>query len=414
LKFTAYFRQTFEPLLADPSAKRSGRRWSAGTKRLGLKRRYYRRAVKLFVSFAGNRETSAVTCDQWRAFQSWLTDVRGLSALQSPKLAYAVRRVLAHAAVPWAAVRSQTGSKKHAMPATFCEGSLLGAYKTLYEPVRLRGGSHLTKRLYWHTLTHFHRFLGREPLLSDLTCETANRLLASVRESGLAPRTVNAIRDRLLALWRFLHRTRVVDEWPVDVPEEVEPHRVPLAWSMEDVGKILTACRSMKGNCGDVPAAIWWESLHRVLLDTGERIRAVLGVTWDAVDLDAGSMLIAAELRKGKRRDRLYELHADTVAALRKMQGTGKVFPWHLNPSYLWPKYKRLLKSAGLTTGRTSAFHRMRKTTASHYQQAGGDASAFLDHSDPRITRRYLDPRIVKVKSAAALLPRPVMIGGDA
>jgi integrase len=40
-------------------------------------------------------------------------------------------------------------------------------------------------------------------------------------------------------------------------------------------------------------------------------------------------------------------------------------------------------------------FHAMRRTAASHFAAAGGDASHFLGHSSPRITEKYyLDPRI--------------------
>jgi integrase len=224
--------------------------------------------------------------------------------------------------------------------------------------------------------------------------------------SEVNPSGSSAREENLVAA---LHRKRLVEEWPGDVPEEVEPQRVPLAWTMEEVGRILRVCRRQTGRIGDVAAADWWECLHRVFLDSGERVGAVMGLTWDAVDLDSGTILIAAELRKGKRRDRLCELKPETVAALRRIVGTGKVFPWHLHPSYLYHRYKRLLKSAGLATGRTSGFHRLRKTVGSYYQAAGGHASAFLDHSDPWVTKRYIDPRICKVKSAAALLPLPVM-----
>jgi hypothetical protein len=66
----------------------------------------------------------------------------------------------------------------------------------------------------------------------------------------------------------------------------------------------------------------------------------------------------------------------------------------------------KICKRAGLPQNRRSKFHRIRKTTASFYQAAGGSAQSLLDHSSPAVTRRYLDPRIVAPKPAHELLPK--------
>jgi integrase len=53
------------------------------------------------------------------------------------------------------------------------------------------------------------------------------------------------------------------------------------------------------------------------------------------------------------------------------------------------------VKAAGLDGRRRVRFHQIRRSAASHYAAAGGDAVAMLDHSSPSITKRwYLDPRL--------------------
>lgn len=91
-----------------------------------------------------------------------------------------------------------------------------------------------------------------------------------------------------------------------------------------------------------------------------------------------------------------YPLHADTLTHLTKMPRFGPlVLPWPYHPTYLWDRYTTLLERFGLPSGRESKFHRLRRSVASHYEAAGGNATEFFGHSSRKVTRRYLDPRIV-------------------
>jgi integrase len=75
---------------------------------------------------------------------------------------------------------------------------------------------------------------------------------------------------------------------------------------------------------------------------------------------------------------------------------------------------RKIVRDAGLDAGRGFRFHAIRRSTASHFAAQGGDATAALDHSSPRLTRRwYLDPRIADhALRPAQVLPRidtPIM-----
>jgi len=277
-----------------------------------------------------------------------------------------------------------------------------------YLPLRLRSRSRSTVRLYRHTFRKFDEFLARQARLSDLTDATVSRLLSWCREKDLSPRTANKLRDQLLAIWRFACRKGVLRMWP-DVEPEPEPERVPQAWSQQQLSSLFTAIREAQGWIGKIRANLWWNALHLVLYDTGERIGAVMQLAWDNVDLDSGWVRFPAETRKGGRRDRAYRVAPETIEALRLILVPWRddVFTWPYDSVYIYARYKRLLRRAGLPNDRTSMFHRMRRTTASLFEAAGGNATELLGHSSRAVTKKYLDPRLLNAPQAIDKLPRP-------
>lgn len=281
-------------------------------------------------------------------------------------------------------------------------------YRDQFAPLRLRSRTDNTRRLYECTLRSFARFAGREPLMSDLNDATIARYLCWYRSLPRSPASVNKERNNLLAMWRWANRRKFIDTWP-DVEAETEPRRVPLAWTREQLRALYEALAAEPGVIGGVPACRWWLALHAVIWDTGERISAVLNLRWDTVDLSGGWLVVPASLRKGNRADKLSRLHADTVHSLRaiRLPSRAEVFPWPYCPNYLWHRYGRLLKTAGLPHDSRSKFHRLRRTVASFFEAAGGNATELLGHAHRRTTLAYLDPRIVPQQYAADLLFRP-------
>lgn len=284
---------------------------------------------------------------------------------------------------------------------------LLDFFETVYDPLRLRGKSELTRHHYRVQIRHFHRYLRRAPTLADLTDDGVARFLSWFRK-GRSPATVNKARNCLLAMWRLAARKTLVAVWP-DVAPEPEPERVPRAWMPEELTKLFGACQLEEGEVGGVPAAKWFRCIHLCMWDTAERVHAVMALRWSDVDLANGWVIVPAEARKGKHRDKAFSLHPDTVAALREIQEPRRelVFPWPFDVSYLYVRYKKLLRRAGLPTDRKSKFHRMRKSAASYMEAAGGNATDFLDHSSRDTTKAYLDPRICHRQQASSLLFRP-------
>lgn len=262
-----------------------------------------------------------------------------------------------------------------------------------------------TVRLHRGGIVQFGLTMGRISVVDDFSDENMMRHATRRLAEGRARATVSPEFCKLLALWRFAAKKRLIDQWPTVRPPRV-PDRVAMAWTKEELAKVFSVAH-LAGPVGDVPGYVWWGALLSVLWFTGERIAAALKIEWAGVDLHGLTILIPAEDRKGQTCDRLYPIAQDTADLLTKLPRDRKPFHWPYHESTIWNRYGRLLKLAGLPHDRRSKFHRIRKSTASHYEAAGGNATEFLGHSSRKVTRVYLDPRICKPISAVDLLFRP-------
>lgn len=262
-----------------------------------------------------------------------------------------------------------------------------------------------TFRLHRIGVTAFGQTLGWPATAADFSDAALGRHITRRLAEGCSRATVAGETAKLLALWRYACRQRYVKKWPTIRPPRI-PDRVPLAWTREEVARLFDVVQLAK-QVGDVPGRLWWEALLSCLYDSAERIGAMLALEWSGVDLAGRTIIIPAECRKGQTADRLYRIAPDTAARLDRLPRDRRPFHWPYNPATLWNRYRRLLTLAGLPSDRRSQFHRIRRTTASHYEAAGGDATELLGHTSRKVTRCYLDPRICGAASPVDLLFRP-------
>lgn len=275
--------------------------------------------------------------------------------------------------------------------------------RDLYAP--LTGISDRTLTLYDYTLRAWGEFLGRPPETGDLEELAVARFLAwRVRKWAAA--TAAKDRAQLHALWGFASKRKLCDTWPsihrVNVPE-----RVPEAWLTDEMQRLMATAAAESGVIGGFPASAVWKGLLLLAYDSGERISAMLDLRCS--DVRGQSVIFRAEQRKGRRRDIYREISqecADALAAVRRTPDD-YALPWDRHRTCVWRLLKKILVRAGLPSDRKCKFHRIRKTTASYYEAAGGSAQRLLDHSSPAVTRKYLDPRIVSAGvPAPSVLPR--------
>lgn len=264
-------------------------------------------------------------------------------------------------------------------------------FDDFYRPLRLRGRSANTSRLYGCTIRAFSKWLGYVATLDDLTDLTLSRYLEQ-RAAVRSPYTAEKERTQLLALWRFAADRSLIKDRPC-VPPAPLPERIPTAWSVEQLQSLMKAAAATRGKVGVIKAGFWYAALISVLWETAERIGAILSCVPE--DFSPPYLTVRAEYRKGGKRDRVYQLSDATCGKLRAAAGSARLLEWPQHPTYLWERYRDVVARAGLGHGRKCGFHQLRRSAASHYAALGGDATKLLDHSSPRITQRwYLDRRM--------------------
>lgn len=281
-------------------------------------------------------------------------------------------------------------------------------FDTVYRPLRLRGRSPNTNRLYGCTIRSLGKHLGRPATIADVGDEL---LLASFLEAraaaGLSPFSVEKERGQLMALARFAFERGVNPRMPSCPPTPL-PERIPESWRADDLGRLMRAAEGMRGMVAGVPEGVFWPALLSVCYDSGERIGAIMQCR--QADLRGNLLTIRAAMRKGRRADRVVSLSPATMERLRAAHVPGQdlLFGWPKAHTYLWDRLHAILAAAGLE-GRRIGFQQVRRTGASLLAAAGGGTTGYLGHavgSGDKVARRwYVDPRLTPQRPAWELLP---------
>lgn len=277
---------------------------------------------------------------------------------------------------------------------------------TVYVPLRLRGRSPETIRLLRHAVRQFGLWLGRDPVLEDLDDLVVSRFLAHRAES-LQPNSVARERSAIVAIWNLAQARGLVRCRPVISPELI-PETTPRAFTADELERLWESCGEARGWIGPVPAGVWLQAFLGVLFYSGERVTAALSVPRDG--WRSPWLAIPATVRKGSRRPMVYEL-PPRVAELvdHASRHDGPTVLWYpCSEAALRKRWHVITRRAGLGDGPDVQFHALRRSFASWLDAAGQDASRSLGHSSPRVTRRYLDPRITQAGRPAdwTFLPR--------
>ncbi|MFV0444905.1 MAG: hypothetical protein ACK5Q5_15135, partial [Planctomycetaceae bacterium] len=143
------------------------------------------------------------------------------------------------------------------------------------------------------TVNRLGESLGRHPVFSDLTDPTAEQFATSLRASR-SPATVNKHLRNLLALWRYAWKKRKVDELPRDVSFDREQKKIPEAWSLDELNRLLAAAEQTDESIGGVSSPLYWRALLLTAYYTGVRIDALTHVESSAFDPAANKLTIPA------------------------------------------------------------------------------------------------------------------------
>lgn len=183
------------------------------------------------------------------------------------------------------------------------------------------------------------------------------------------------------------------------------------AFTAEEAAKVIAIAENAKADVGDLAA---------FLFGTGVRISEALHcVSWDDVDLDAGSVRVRGT--KTAQADRTLSIGADLVERLRNRAAlhgtTGLIF----GITYFTTKLgqprdrnnvskalRRVFAAAGVQWAGT---HTFRRTVASWMDGAGcslAEIANQLGHADTNVTAKYLGRKTAPTRAASVMvLPSP-------
>ncbi len=247
--------------------------------------------------------------------------------------------------------------------------------------------------------------------LAKLGASHLQRLYTERLESGLSPTTVNHIHVTLHGALKQAVRWGIIDRNPtelIDPPRRAQPETQ--TWSLEDARAILAA--GDKTNL----AALW-----RLALSTGMRRGEILGLKWEDIDFQSGTLSVRRTLSRGKGGTweegqpktaagrRSIALPTDCIDALKRQrvqqaeerlrlgplwEDHGFVFTGHtgrpLHVNSLDHQFRKLIETAGVPKIR---FHDLRHTSATLMLLIGEHPKIVqerLGHSDISMTlNRY-------------------------
>jgi len=258
-----------------------------------------------------------------------------------------------------------------------------------------------TMQLYAMLLDRLRAFLGHEPTTADLDDLTISRYLRHratnvYRGQPIRPASVQKDKVMLQAVWNLAARKRWVAEFP-ELPRIKVAKSIPTgrAYTAEDVAMLIRRARRRIGTTGGQPSAWWWSTLIYMAYCTGERATALMSLRWGELDTARRRVIFLGATRKGSTRDIERDFTADLAKFLeaRRRRPEDLVWPWDRHRGSLWTSLKLLCRLAGV---KYRGFHGLRRTRASYAALAGGAAAAtqVLDHSDPKLQERYVDPQI--------------------
>lgn len=281
-------------------------------------------------------------------------------------------------------------------------------FDDVYRPLRLRGRSISTTRLYGCTIRSLEKFLGRTPQLADLADELLLAKFVDHRSTTRSPYSAEKERGQIMAMARLANERRMIPALPTCQPC-VLPDRTASAWSEDDLRRLFAAAASTPGHVGNVSAGEFWTAIILASFETTERIGALLEVRPE--HYSRPFLHVPGEIRKGGRRARIYELSHDLCDRIERLAAANveRVFLWDHPRTYLWDRLKTVLKRAGIV-GKRLAFQQVRRSAISHMAKAAGEAAslAFAGHAQSATTRKwYLDPRYVpRGAKPGDILPR--------
>lgn len=279
-----------------------------------------------------------------------------------------------------------------------------------------------TLRRYRQIVKHqIEPHIGHVPL-SELNAADVRRMLLDLHRGGLSAQSVSHVRAVLRVALELAVADQKIDRNPARYAKGPAVQRAELqVLGIEDARRLLTDCRRILAEPveGDVPAYDRLAALYIVAIITGMRQGELLGLRWDDVDLEAGTLRIRHALQrvgsgmqlvkpKTEKSQRVISLPAVAVEALRAHRQRERQWRLYMGSAWRGSKLGDLVFTSTLGTPLsgprvteqwhrftdahelpTVRFHALRHSAASLLMAGGEHPRAVADllgHSTTRLT----------------------------
>jgi integrase len=255
------------------------------------------------------------------------------------------------------------------------------------------------------------RWAGHPVRLDELDTQLVSSWLAEYGQT-VKPSTARSKRQMVLSLWRSAVDDGLVD--PVSLMRRVRrvrvPHQAPVAWTRDEIERLLVACRSLPRwhRCG-LRRAEWWALAIRVAYDSGLRWEdQVRRLRVDQVTEDG---VVAWDQHKTGRFT-VFQLSEATMTALRASlvrRPRELVTPWLGSHETFSDQVRTLVRRAGVRPG---TWKWVRRTSATDVEiQEPGAAPRHLGHAPGSKVAyaSYVDPAQVAA-ARRGVSPRPLSV----
>ncbi len=286
-------------------------------------------------------------------------------------------------------------------PAPAPKDMLLREYMQRYFFERdLSDSTHQNMRVH---VNAFERFLERPATLEDLNSDAVNGFIMHMRGRGMAPLTIRQYRNSICTFWHLAYQERILDTLPTRVMRIKVPKPAPIAFTVEDMKKLLEAADKLKWVYKNgIPRKLWWRAFILVMWDTGLRLGDMVGLLapysgrhqynalrWDQVNRK-GDLIGFVMNKTGDSLNN--KLNPPAMRALDKIREPQRdiVFEYPHTDTQFYFDFRQIAKAAGVQG--TSKYIRRGAATQVEKQQPGS-AMAFLGHKTPGLAERnYIDP----------------------
>jgi len=286
-------------------------------------------------------------------------------------------------------------------------GRLRGIRKIAYETFQNEELEAMNGRLAESSLESLERTLAgfgevcKVKWLADVTPAMVEGFFSERLRCGSLATANKYLRTLKASLNRAVRRGYLERNPASDVKQVREPEKELRVLTPQEVGRLLSACQSVR-----------WKVLVALAVTTGMRLNEMLSLRWEDVDVETGTVWVRnrpGHLTKS-RRNRILALVPAICTMLGRVRHDGQ-FVLHTQAGRLWRNnvqrgFGAIVKRAGIPR---CTLHDLRRTFISHLAMAGVNEAVVKElagHAAISTTLRYYT-RIMPqaLRSAQARLP---------